>query len=252
MSGDFGQASRPASRSARARGRWRTGGRLVVAGLAVAGHVAFLEVLIGTEPRPRESFEPQALSVELAQLPVLPMSPAIPAAVQDPPVAPPARQMAVRPQPASPDVIPLPASEGADPEAALTDAQIAGAAAAGSGAAGGRACDMARRLQTALRKDPRVQAAVADAARAPGPSGQALYVWNGDWIRSPGQDGAGLAAVREAILWEVAFGPTACRAEPVHGLVLFSMADGGGAGRLVLGADEWRWSDLLHPRSRRQ
>ena len=104
---------------------------------------------------------------------------------------------------------------------------------------------MARRLQAALRKDARVQAAVAEAGRVPG---EALFVWNGDWIRSRGQDGAGLAAVREAILWEVAFAPAACRAEPVHGLVLVSMADVPGAARLVLGAADWRWSDLLHPR----
>ena len=105
---------------------------------------------------------------------------------------------------------------------------------------------MIRRLQAALRKDALVQAAVAD-ARAAG-SGKALLVWNGDWIRSNGQDGAGLAAVREAIMWEVGFAPEACRAEPVHGLVLISLTDGPGAARLVVGAGDWRWSDLLRPR----
>jgi hypothetical protein len=67
-------------------------------------------------------------------------------------------------------------------------------------------------------------------------------VWNGDWVQGRGEDGKGLAAVREAILWEVGFAPAACRAQPVHGLVLLSM---NGATRLAVGAGDWRWSDLL-------
>ncbi|RAK59883.1 hypothetical protein DJ021_08725 [Phenylobacterium hankyongense] len=99
---------------------------------------------------------------------------------------------------------------------------------------------MTRRLQGALRKDPRVQAAVAEAH-----AGKALMVWNGDWVRHTGQDGNGLAAVREAIMWEVGFAPQACRAEAMRGLVLISLADGPGAPRLVVGGGYWRWSDLL-------
>ncbi|HEX7758328.1 MAG TPA: hypothetical protein VF459_02415, partial [Caulobacteraceae bacterium] len=106
-------------------------------------------------------------------------------------------------------------------------------------------CDMTRRLQTALRKDPRVQAAVADARSAQVSPGKAMLVWNGAWIRSHGQDGNGLAAVREAIMWEVAFAPGVCRAEPVRGLILISLNDGPGAARLVVGQGQWRWSDLL-------
>jgi ABC-type glycerol-3-phosphate transport system substrate-binding protein len=98
---------------------------------------------------------------------------------------------------------------------------------------------MARWVQTALRKDPLVQAAVASA------SGKALMVWDGDWIQGEGEDGKGLAAVREAIMWEVAFAPKDCRSQPVHGLVLISLNTGPGAPRLALGAGEWRWSDLV-------
>jgi hypothetical protein len=72
-------------------------------------------------------------------------------------------------------------------------------------------------------------------------------VWDGDWVRNRGEDGKGLAAVREAIAWEVAFAPQACRAEPVHGLILLSMGQTQGATRLALGQDEWRWADLLKP-----
>jgi hypothetical protein len=50
--------------------------------------------------------------------------------------------------------------------------------------------------------------------------------------------------VREAIMWEVAFAPQACREEPVRGLVLLSLNDQGGH-RIVLGSGDWRWSDLL-------
>jgi hypothetical protein len=123
---------------------------------------------------------------------------------------------------------------------ALSEAQIAGAASADSGPAG-RPCDMARRLQSALRKDPLVQAAVASAA------GKAIMVWDGDWVRNRGEDGKGLAAVREAITWEVAFAPAACRAEPVHGLILISMGQAQASTRLALGLETWRWADLLKP-----
>jgi hypothetical protein len=98
---------------------------------------------------------------------------------------------------------------------------------------------MARRLQAALHRDPMVRAAVAAAP------GRAIRVWNGDWVQSTGEDGRGLSAVREAILWEVGFAPPACRAEPVRGLVLFTPSETPGAARLVLGANAWRWSDLL-------
>ncbi|WP_329655263.1 hypothetical protein [Phenylobacterium sp.] len=173
-----------------------------------------------------------------------PPAAAPPTPVQPPP---PPRDIARR-TPPRPDIVPVPASEGpsADGTAELSDAQIASAATAGSGPSG-RPCDMVRRLQAALRKDPQVQAAVAD-ARAAGAGGKALFVWNGDWIRSNGQDGAGLAAVREAIMWEVGFAPEACRTEPVHGLVMISLNDGPGAPRLVVGAGAWRWTDLLRPR----
>jgi hypothetical protein len=151
--------------------------------------------------------------------------------------------MRVHRAPAPPDVDPLPAEAAptADPGPGLSDGQLAGAALADAGPPGG-ACDMARWVQRALRKDPLVRAAVA------GSAGKAIMVWNGDWVRSNDEDGKGLAAVREAILWEVAFAPRACRAEPVHGLVLLSLNQAPGSVRLALGAGEWRWSDLLTAR----
>jgi hypothetical protein len=123
----------------------------------------------------------------------------------------------------------------------LTDNDLAGASTSGSGAGGGGECNMARRIETALRKDNLVQAAVAEASG----SSKAIMVWNGDWVQSHSEDGKGLAAVREAIVWEIAFAPAACRAQAMHGLMLLSLRDSSGSARLAVGHGEWRWSDLL-------
>jgi hypothetical protein len=123
----------------------------------------------------------------------------------------------------------------------LTDADLAGASTSGSGSGGGGECNMARRIENALRKDGLVQAAVAEASG----SSKAIMVWNGDWVQSHSEDGKGLAAVREAIIWEIAFAPAACRAQAMHGLMLLSLRDSSGTARLALGHGDWRWSDLL-------
>ena len=126
----------------------------------------------------------------------------------------------------------------------LSGSQLAGAVTVGEGGGGGGGtCDMARAVQQALRRDPMVREAVEEAHR----SGKAIMVWNGDWVRNGDQDGKGLSAVREAIMWEVGFAPAACRNTPMHGLVLLSLADGGT--RFAVGTGNWRWSDLLGVRS---
>ena len=111
----------------------------------------------------------------------------------------------------------------------------------GSGSNGG--CDMVGRLQDALRDAPAVLAAAERAQDEFGPGG-ALLIWDGDWLRSRGQDGKGLASVRQAVAVEVAFAPAACRAPPVRGLVVISLTDRPGGPRVALGRDRWRWSDL--------
>ena len=99
---------------------------------------------------------------------------------------------------------------------------------------------MAQRLQDVLRRDPLAQAAVARL------DGKAVMIWNGDWVWLPGEDGKGLAAVRQALMWEIAFAPSSCRNETMHGLVVISPR-GAGSARLAMGLGEWRWSDLLTP-----
>ena len=230
--------------------------RALGAGLSVAAHLGRLAVLLTARQPPPMAAPPPPIEVALVGPTHAPDSGAPPAAAQakaepTPPPTP------IRPTPPRPDVKSVPASPKPEPDPMpqLTAAQIASAATAGAGSgagegagagSGGRPCDMVRRVQAALRKDPRVRAAVTDAETARGAPGKPLYVWNGDWIRSRGQDGAGLAAAREAIMWEVAFAPESCRAEPVHGLVMFSLNDAGGSG-LVLGGGTWRWSDRLRP-----
>ena len=121
----------------------------------------------------------------------------------------------------------------------LSEAQIAGASSVGEGGGGGGGCDLARAVQQALRRDRLVHTAVASANRL----GKAVMMWNGDWVQSGGQDGKGLSAVREAIMWEVGFAPEACRNERMRKPVLLSLADGNT--RFAIGSGDWRWSDLL-------
>jgi hypothetical protein len=185
----------------------------------------------------------ELVAVPPPQPPAPPAPTVVPVDLPTPPrpTKPAARRGTVRTAPARAEIYAV-ASNDEGPAAGdsdtLSEAQIAGAASAGSGRGG--ECDMAARLQSALRRDPLVRAAVA------GSAGKAIIVWNGDWVRHGGEDGKGLAAVREAIMWEVAFAPRACRAEQVHGLVLLSLP--GGAARLAVGQGEWRWSDLLGAR----
>ena len=125
----------------------------------------------------------------------------------------------------------------------LSAAQLAGAATAGSGAGAGLGggCDMGRRVQEALLKDALVQSSIARL------SGRAILVWDGDWVWMAGDAGKGLTAVRQTMMWEIAFAPEACRSEPMHGLVVLR-ADASGSVRLGVGSGQWRWSDLLTPR----
>ena len=237
----------------------RSRGRLLAGGVSLAAHAAAGLALLAAWTPPPVNLEPPAMSVTLAVLPPPPKPPAPP----DPPKAPtpvkaaPTPAAAAHPAPRRipvrlartppKDVAPLSvAAAGADDGAdTVGETELAGAARAGGSGGGGGACDMPSRLQAALRKDGLVQAAVQAAHSSTTQAGRPILVWNGAWVRRRDQDGAGLAAVREAIMWEVAFSPKACRTEPVHGLVLLALNDQAGAPRLVMGARDWRWADLL-------
>ncbi len=154
-----------------------------------------------------------------------------------------------KPQP-KPAEVPVEAVEPAAPDTSdiLTDSQLDGAVSAdnegmggGTGVGGGGGsggCNTARVLQNALRSDPMVHNAVINAGRA----GKAVMLWNGAWVRAGDQDGRGLTGVRQALLWELAFAPEACRTKQMEGLVTLSLQDGT---RFAIGAERWRWSDLL-------
>lgn len=236
--------------------RRRLGRRLAIVALSLAGHVGAVMVLLSARTAPvTEPFDPEPMAVSLVDPipPPPPPPPPVDAQAPAPTPAPPAPVNAkplrniARPTkaPAPTDVKPLPAINAPLAFAAgeLSDGELASATAAGSGAGAGGGCDVARRLQDALQKNPRVQAALV---RAPD-LGRGAKIWNGDWIRNPAQDGAGLAVIREAIMMEVLSAPEACRREPMHGLFLISLNHPGGAARVAVGTGSWRWGDVLLP-----
>jgi hypothetical protein len=250
----------PMVRDRQSRRRWFAGT------LSVAVHALIPLAFLATAPEPDPPAEAEPIIVTLAP-PLPPPEPppapseaptnssaaATPTPAKTPAKSPP--KVKVRPAKAVAEVAPLIATPDPEPPPLprLGEAQLAGAVTAGSGGGGGGAgaggsgagsCDMVRRLQAALRADPDVRAAVAR-ADADAASRGAILVWNGDWLRSPGQSGKGLAGVRQAITMEVAFAPESCRQAPMRGLVLLTLGDGPGSGRLVIGTPQWRWTDLL-------
>jgi len=260
----MGNGIRQAGADDPARGR-RGRHRLFAWGVAMAAHALILALILQQFPKPVEMFEPQAVTVELVAPPAPPPAPPAPEPKPKPTPQPPKPSQARSHLPVKAQVRPIhmavhaPVPQAlfaarAPPAPAPTElsaAEVAGAITAGSGSGSGSAggaCDMVRRLQDALRRDPRVRAAVEESHRAAGGRGAAIMVWNGDWIRNGGEDGKGLAGVRQAIAVEVAFAPEACKAEPVRGLVLISLTDAPGAAKLALGGGRWRWSDLLFAR----
>lgn len=115
----------------------------------------------------------------------------------------------------------------------------------GSGSGTGGVCNMIERLQNALRDDPRIRARLTEAYQSSGARGRAIVIWNGDWVLSPGQDGKGLAGVRQAVAVVVGFSPRECKSQTVRGYVVVTLSDDPGAPKLALGTGQWRWSDLL-------
>lgn len=204
--------------------------RLTAALFSGGAHLAAIAALLwlhGAPSPPRPKAAEPAIIVSFVPAPPGPAEAA--QAGGAPAIAPPPVPEAVAPR--------LIITAAADTSDLLSESQLAGARGAGEGGGGG--CDMAAAVQRALRRDPTVRAAVADAGRL----GRASLLWNGDWVRAGGQEGKGLAVVRQAVIWEVAFAPASCRTTPMHGLVLLSLADG--RTRFAVGSGDWRWSDLL-------
>lgn len=233
--------------------------RLLAAVFSAVSHLALLLIVAGAAADAPPRIDPPAIQVRLVELRPGPPAPPAPKPGQEPsppaakpPKVPPRppRTIAARKPAARPDVPSVPVAPGpqAPSDADVSDAELASAAGVGAGGGsdgGGGTCDMLGWLQRKLRDDRRVQAAMAAVH-----DGRAIRVWNGDWVRHPGQEGNGLAAVREAIMWEVAFAPEACRRQRVQGLVQVSLNDAPGSARVVMGSADWRWSDVV-TRSRR-
>jgi hypothetical protein len=216
---------------------------LGIAAGSVAGHLAVGLALFAAWAKPVPlAYDPPAMTVALVKLPPPAADPTPPAAAKTAPAAAHAQQQSLmRPTPRpAPAASPAATETGrsADSVPGLSDAALAGAATAASGSGDG-GCNMARRLEQDLGHDRLVQSAVS------GFAGKAVLVWNGDWVWIDGEDGKGLTAVRQAMMWDIAFSPQDCRTKPMHGLVVIA-ANSGGA-RLVVGSGAWRWSDLLVP-----
>lgn len=221
--------------------RMRTN-RLLSVGLSLAIHAAILLGFITAQTDPVPIEPSTAVTVVLVDLPSFARtSQPVAEASAPPPDIPSLKVEIARPVPKAQgqktEVSVRALSETAGTGVSLGEGELAGAVAADDGPTGG-ACDMARRVQSALRKDHIVLAAAAASA------GQTLLVWNGDWVQGPGEEGKGLAAVREAIMWEVAFAPPECRTQAARGLILMSLSTSRGRLRLAVGSDNWRWSDL--------
>jgi hypothetical protein len=210
--------------------------RLMGSVFTVGAHLAVLTALLWPHARPPAAAKLELVPIQVSLLP----TPPGPKPEKEDAGGP---QNTVQPTPPPPPtrvssrvVVETVAPDNSD---LLSESQIAGAANAGEGGGGGGGCDMSQAVQKALRRDPLVRTAVEGANR----TGKAVMLWDGDWVRTGGQDGKGLSAVREAIMWEVAFVPAACRNQPMHGLVLLTLEDG--ATRFAVGKGEWHWSDLL-------
>jgi hypothetical protein len=238
---------------------------LIAAALSIAAHGGLLLAVLAVRIQPPMPPEPEPITVALYEPPP-PPPPEEPKTAPEPAGDPAPAKVATPKLPVRPprlvpppEVEPLPAKPAPKPVlvAELGDAELAGAVTAGDGSGaggsgsgtGGGGCNMVRLLQDALRKNPRVRAALAQVHPDAASRGKAVLVWNGDWVQSPGQEGKGLAGVRELIMLEVAFAPKACRDDPMRGLVLISLSDGPGSPRLALGSRAWNWSDLLFAKS---
>lgn len=233
--------------------------RLATAALSLVAHLALFAFLTSEFKPPPVVADPTPITVSLieglsapAPLPTPPAPPTPkppePTPPKPEPVKPAPARSFVRPTPTPRAVETLAAAEepGAEAIPEVSEAQLAQATTAGASAAG-QACDMVRWLQGALRRNAQVQAAAARTHRAVG--AKAILVWNGNWTRSIGEEGLGLAGVREAIMLEVAFAPRECRTDvPMNRMVLISLSDAAGSPRIVMGSGYWRWADLLNPR----
>jgi hypothetical protein len=209
--------------------------------VSAAAHLAVFAALLWPRAVPPARLVKPSDSLLMVSLAPVPKPPGPPDA---PKVETTETSQAAPPRRVSPDPDPEPPMPPSTADL-MSESQLAGAISVGEGGGGGGGCDTARAVQRALRRDPLVRTSVEQADRI----GKAIMLWDGDWVRSGAQDGKGLSAVREAIIWEVAFAPEACRSEQVHGVVVLSLADGNT--RFAIGSNAWRWSDLLGMRKDR-
>lgn len=218
--------------------------RSIYAVVSLTLHIAAIVGLVSAQPSLPDTAPVVPITVLLVDAPRHePVALPAPKEKAQSPAVPAATLLKVRPTQEAPRTIPMASATipSAGIGAELGSAELAGATSVGSGPPGG-VCDMGQRLQAALRRDRMVLRAAAAIGE------KTVLVWRGDWVQGQGEDGLGLAVVREAIMWEIAFAPPACRNQLAHGLILISLGASPGGPQLALGTANWRWSDLLGSR----
>ena len=109
----------------------------------------------------------------------------------------------------------------------------------------GETCDLAGRVQAALRDDPAVRAALAMLPRDARSVANAVMLWDGRWIAGTTTSTSyALDRIRAAVIATVAAAPAPCRQEAQTGPVLMLLA-GSPDTVLALGSGRWRWGDVF-------
>jgi hypothetical protein len=158
-----------------------------------------------------------------------PAEPETPAGKADPGDAPP--EAAPQPQPSA---------EPPSPPASPDTPQLLTATAPGG-------CAVPSEVQAALQ-DATVRAALHRIPSARRSVANAVMLWDGQWIAAGAlADAATAAPIRQAIAAAVRRADPGCAAAPIRGPMFFVVPDEAGAMVLVMGAAQWRWSDLADP-----
>ena len=107
-------------------------------------------------------------------------------------------------------------------------------------------CALTDAVQTALRADPQVHAALAGMPRAARSVAGAVMLWDGRWAAPARLGGdAVLEPLRAAVRARVAAGSLECREARLAGPRLLYVDGEDGSTVLAFGSGDWAWADLL-------
>ena len=111
-------------------------------------------------------------------------------------------------------------------------------------------CDLTGAIQAALEGDPRTRDELALIPQQARSVANAVQLWDGAWVDPDRLGGPTIAEpIREAIVNVIRQAPPVCHDQTVAGPRLFAITDPRGTIIVALGSGQWRWSDLLAPRT---